>query len=109
LQLALQNIIIEIKKMLSIPKSNRIKGLLSLMAILIVIAVTIAAISDWHSDLCYHQDCVLCQFAQLSLIESLTGLDLPPPSIALLEIAPAPLFLVQSSRIDTTLTRGPPA
>ena len=91
------------------PGSNRIKKLLSFMAILIIIAVTIAAICDWHSDLCYHPDCVLCHFAQLSLVESLMGLDLPPLSISLLEIPLEPILLIQSSPTKTHFNRGPPA
>jgi hypothetical protein len=79
------------------------------MAILIIVAVTIAAISDWHSDLCYHPDCVLCQFAQLSLIKSLIVVVLPPPSISLLEISLAPVLHVESSAISTHFNRGPPA
>jgi hypothetical protein len=79
------------------------------MTILIIIAVTIAAISDWHSDLCYHPDCVLCQFAQLTIIESLAVLDLPPPTISLLEISAAPILLIHSSLIIARFNRGPPA
>jgi len=90
-------------------KSCRVKKILSLMAVLIFIAVTIAAISDWHSDLCYHPDCVLCQFAQLSLIQTLACLVLPPPSISLLDMPPTPILLIESSLPSTHFNRGPPA
>lgn len=96
-------------KMSNAPNSNRIKKLLSLVAILVFFAVTIAAVCDWHSDLCYHPDCVLCQFAQLSLTKALTCPALPPPSISLLEISLVPILLNQSSPPCTRFNRGPPA
>jgi len=51
----------------------------------------------------------LCQFAQLSLIQTLACLVLPPPSISLLDMPPTPILLIESSLPSTHFNRGPPA
>ena len=82
---------------------------LPVVAMLAVIAVTMAAVGDSHSDLVYHPECVLCQFAQLNLVSTSAVLILPPPIISELEISLAPILHVQTSKTDDRLFRGPPA
>ena len=82
---------------------------LPVVAMLAVIVVTMAAVGDCHSDLVYHPDCVLCQFAQLCLVSASAVLILPPPEISKFEISQAPILLVQTSNTGDCLFRGPPA
>jgi hypothetical protein len=82
---------------------------LPVAAMLVVMAVTMAAVCDWHSDLVYHPDCVLCHFAQLCLVSASTILILPPPVVSKFEISQAPIIHSQTSKTGDCLFRGPPA
>jgi hypothetical protein len=80
-----------------------------LAAGLLIVAVTTAASSDWHSDLGFHKDCVLCQLAQLALILPPEGFGLPPLTLIACEIPAVWIIGVDSLRVRSNLTRGPPA
>ncbi len=82
---------------------------LSIAAILMIMAVTMAAVCDWHSDLVYHPDCVLCHFAQLCLVSTSGAVILPPPIISNFETAQAPVLHTQISQTGECFFRGPPA
>jgi hypothetical protein len=100
---------IKAHKMSAILNSIRFKALFLVVAILLIVAATTAAASDWHGDLRYHKGCVLCQLAQLSIVELSTGLDLPPPSIAALAIPLLAALHIQTTTISLRFVRSPPA
>jgi hypothetical protein len=98
------------KKMLAALNSLRPKKVILVTSILFVLAATIAASCDWHSDLCFHKDCILCQLAQLVLVEPNAGLGLlTPPALLGWKISFTRVHQGHSPPTNSTFNRGPPA
>ena len=89
-------------------KTHPFKACFVFVAILFVVATTTAAASDYHADLHYHKDCVLCQLAQLALIQAPSILNLPPLSVALEEIPLLPFVHFHTLTVRIHFVRGPP-
>jgi hypothetical protein len=79
------------------------------LVVLIIVAMTTAASCDFHSDFCFHKDCVLCQLAQLVLVVSHSDFSLPPPGQAGWETCLIQVFKIDTPSIKSGSVRGPPA
>jgi len=95
--------------MLAVPSNIWSRKIILGLVVLIIVAATTAASSDFHSDLRPHQDCVLCSLAQLALVLPLSDFNLPPPVPAGWEACLVQAFQTDTLRTESTLVRGPPA
>jgi len=76
---------------------------------LLVLLATTAASSDWHSDFHFHQNCVLCQLAQLAVILTAAVIVLPPADPAPCGIGTIVVSEAESPEPLSHSGRAPPA
>jgi len=95
--------------MITIGSSSKIRESLLLLTVVMVVLSTSAAAADIHLDLAFHDDCVLCQLAQLDLTVPTTGIDLPPP-VAVISVLPQKAIAWNYAHVISPFSiRGPPA